>query len=81
MVLQKNLYQDHHMQKFPKRTMPVYYTETCKLDFYVLFIYLFNFAKQKTKLQSYAHKIIGEGDHHSLASHCTVDPLLIRINN
>ena len=32
-------------------------------------------------LQSYAHKIIRKEDHHSLASHCTVDPLLIRINN
>ena len=53
------------------------------MDFcYVLIIYLiFNFAKQNTQLQNYVHKIIREWDHHSLASHCTVDPLLIRINN
>lgn len=49
--------------------------------FIYLFIYLFGFAKQNAKLQNYVQKIIREGDHHSLASLCTVDPLLIRINN
>ena len=42
--------------------------------FIYLFIYLFGFAKQNGR-----QKIIREGDHHSLASLCTVDPLLIRI--
>ena len=45
---------DRHMQKFEKEAVPVYWTETCKMDLcYVLFIYLFNFAQPKYKTMYY----------------------------
>ena len=43
---------DRHMQKFAKEAVPVYWTETCKMDLcYVLFIYLTS-HNQNTKLST-----------------------------